>query len=102
MVKNIATRVSFHCLEGLSSLSQCELFQLPASFPIIKSADRIQHLKQAILLKNGGQKREVEGQKLDTSPVVEFVLKLHPEIKCSGNQGHFNEGIINNEQGEDK
>lgn len=79
MVKNIATRVSFHCLEGLLSLSQCELFRLPASLPIIKSASaQIRHLKQAVLLKNGGQKREVEGQKLDTGPVVEFVLKLHP------------------------
>lgn len=43
-------------------------------------------LKQAILLKNRGQKREVEGHKLHTGPVVEFVLKLHPEIKCTGKQ----------------
>lgn len=38
-------------------------------------------LKQAILFKNGGQEGEVEGHKLDTGPVVEFVLKLHPEMK---------------------
>lgn len=35
------------------------------------------------MFENRGQEGEVKGHKLDASPVVELVLKLHPEIKHS-------------------
>lgn len=93
--------VLIRCLEGLLSSSQCELFQLPAPFPAIKSGScrAQQFLKQAILLKNGGQEGEVEGHKLDTGPMVEFVLKLHPEFKQQRKQELFNEGSLNDDEG---
>lgn len=49
-------------------------------------------LKQAILFENRREEGEVKGHKLDTGPVVELVLKLHPEIKCSRH------GRINDEE----
>lgn len=55
-------------------------------------------LKQAILFENRREEGEVEGHKLDTGPVVELVLKLHPEIKCSRQHGRFNNGRINDEE----
>lgn len=68
------------CRGGLSSLSQCELFQhppLPSSLPPF-TPEATRPSNQAFLFEHGGQQREVEGDKLDTGPVVELVLELHP------------------------
>lgn len=46
-------------------------------------------LKQAFVFENRGQEGEVKGHKLDASPVVELVLKLHPEIKHSIKWGNW-------------
>lgn len=50
------------------------------------------------MFENRREEGEVEGHKLDTGPVVELVLKLHPEIKCSRQHGRFNNGRINDEE----
>lgn len=59
----------------------CSNFQ--QTFPTVSlfaaAAGTSRPLKQAVLLKNGGQEGEVEGHELDAGAVVEFVLKLHPE-----------------------
>lgn len=68
------------CRGGLSSLSQCELFQHPpltSSLPPF-TPEAARPSNQAFLFERGGQQREVEGNELDTGPVVELVLKLHP------------------------
>lgn len=80
--KKVATRVNR--LEGSLSFSQWELSQCmrhPCHLKRPTSACLFNNLKEAIVLENRGQQREVKGYKLNTCPVVEFVLKLHPEDK---------------------
>lgn len=75
-------------LGGLWSFSQCEVFQrLPLSSsrpPFTPQA--VRGSKQALLFKDGGQQREVEGGELHAGPVVELVLKLHPETERAGEE----------------
>ena len=66
-------------------LSQCELFRHPSRIesvaPLTRDTPRPPSSQQAVLLEDRGQEGEVEGRKLDSVPVVELVLKLHPGIK---------------------